>query len=394
MPSGRRGAGKGVAVLGIRRTCSTAVVAAACVAVLAPSAASAAGRPPVPPPARPAVGIEALSPYVPQTSCDATAKPGVVAFQDLVLRTYPSTGSSGIVNTCQAEGAVSEHSEGRAWDWRVSATNSSDRAAADALLDWLLASDAQGHRAAMARRLGIMYMIFDSHIWGAYANDEGWRRYTGSNPHTDHVHFSFSWAGAWDRTSYWTGRAAADDYGPCPVTAWAPAPAYAGFNPTPCAPPPPLVLGRYPGSYVQVGSNGSDVAAVQRAVGVAVDGRYGPLTRAAVVAFQQVRHLEVDGQVGPVTWGFLGGSAASVAPPPPAAVPAPAPPRGGALGGYPGAYVQIGSAGPAVAAVQRALGLPADGVFGPFTRAGVAAFQQTRHLEVDGQVGPITWQLL
>jgi peptidoglycan hydrolase-like protein with peptidoglycan-binding domain len=49
-----------------------------------------------------------------------------------------------------------------------------------------------------------------------------------------------------------------------------------------------------------------------------------------------------------------------------------------------------GDRGAAVAAVQRALGIPADGVFGPQTRRAVKAFQARRGLEVDGIVGPIT----
>src|SRR5215210_3573030 len=49
-----------------------------------------------------------------------------------------------------------------------------------------------------------------------------------------------------------------------------------------------------------------------------------------------------------------------------------------------------GDRGPAVASVQRALGIPADGIFGRQTRRAVRAFQARNGLEVDGVVGPIT----
>jgi cell wall-associated NlpC family hydrolase len=45
---------------------------------------------------------------------------------------------------------------------------------------------------------------------------------------------------------------------------------------------------------------------VQRAVGVAIDGVFGPQTRGAVVAFQRSHGLTADGVVGPQTLAALG----------------------------------------------------------------------------------------
>ena len=57
-------------------------------------------------------------------------------------------------------------------------------------------------------------------------------------------------------------------------------------------------------------------------------------------------------------------------------------------GGLP---LQLGSEGELVAHVQRALGVTADGVFGPQTDAAVRAYQARAGLQVDGVVGLATW---
>jgi peptidoglycan hydrolase-like protein with peptidoglycan-binding domain len=113
---------------------------------------------------------------------------------------------------------------------------------------------------------------------------------------------------------------------------------------------------------------------------VAVDGIFGPLTEAAVRAFQQERGFAVDGIVGPITW------------------------RGLII------QVRQGSRGDAVRAVQEEFqfrnlsgdpskGLQIDGIFGPKTDSAVRSFQQAvsqdvPSVAVDGIVGPMTWQAL
>jgi Putative peptidoglycan binding domain/D-alanyl-D-alanine carboxypeptidase len=53
-----------------------------------------------------------------------------------------------------------------------------------------------------------------------------------------------------------------------------------------------------------------------------------------------------------------------------------------------------GDRGPAVADLQRMLGIPADGIFGNQTTQAVMAYQQSRGLTPDGVVGLQTWTAL
>src|ERR1700745_1840991 len=108
----------------------------------------------------------------------------------------------------------------------------------------------------------------------------------------------------------------------------------------------------------QEGSKGEDVKTVQYLVTAhghptGVDVFFGPLTKAAVQAFQSSRGLGADGEVGPQTWPQLI------------------------------IQVQQGSNGDAVRAVQSQIHsrgdganqVAVDGVFGPVTAAAVRAFQ-------------------
>jgi len=111
----------------------------------------------------------------------------------------------------------------------------------------------------------------------------------------------------------------------------------------------------------------------------AIDGRFGPQTKAAVEEFQGDEGIAVDGVVGPVTWGKLGGDR-------------PEPPT-----------LSEGSRGPVVEKLQttfNGLGgdfgfngppLAVDGIDGPKTTAAVRAAQGHEGLTVDGIVGLQTW---
>ena len=161
-------------------------------------------------PTKPIVGlldsaaIEGYARYEGQSTCDPTAKPGTLALRNLLLARYPSTGSSGISRACDI-GGRSEHKEGRAFDWRANVTNATQKAAVDDFVAALFATDSYGHQHALARRMGVMYVIWNRQMWSAYSAGAGWRPYNGSSPHTDHVHISLSWAGARAQTSFWSG---------------------------------------------------------------------------------------------------------------------------------------------------------------------------------------------
>ena len=192
----------------LRKTISLAVVAAAITASMAGPASAG-----MPHPTGFGPGIEGYSGYEGQSKCDPNAKPGVLAFQRMVLTAYPWTGYGGIARACSV-GGQSEHKEGRAWDWGVNVGVTSQRAAAESLIDWLTAEDRYGNESAMARRVGLMYMIWNRRIWFPWG---GWQTYCVQkargcvdpddggtrHPHTDHVHFSFTWDGAKKRTTFW-----------------------------------------------------------------------------------------------------------------------------------------------------------------------------------------------
>jgi len=145
--------------------------------------------------------IDPYAPYQGQTTCEPTPKPGVVDFQDILLLDYPGR-DLGISRDCSV-GGRSEHKEGRALDFAFNVNDPTQAAQANTVLDWLLATDAAGNPHAFMRRFGIMYIIWNRRIFRASNPGAGWQPYSGTSPHTDHIHFSFAWNGARKQTSWW-----------------------------------------------------------------------------------------------------------------------------------------------------------------------------------------------
>ncbi len=393
----------------VQSPAATAASTTATTAYVAPVPAVPTGLP---------TALEELARYVPASSCDPHAKPGATALGDLLRATYPGS-SYGIDRTCGTDPLpTSEHYDGRAIDWFRSVRDPQQKADAQAVIAWLFAKDAAGNAYANARRLGVMYLIWNNRIWGSYRADEGWRAYSScaSHPeaaydttcHRDHIHFSLSWEGAMQRTSFWTAQVAGTDYGPCRAADLNWADPYRAERSSPCPSYPRVVaptgasaleksLTTYSGMVLSRGSAGPAVRAVQQAVGTGVDGAFGPDTVAAVKAWKVAHGLPDTGVVGADTWRALLAANAPATTTPEPTTPAATGTTTRAsspLTPYRHLVLRVGSRGPAVRALQRRLHVRVDGVFGRVTRRAVYRFKVRHHLAHDGVVGPRVWRAL
>ena len=306
--------------------------------------------------------LDVVAPYQKGTLCLKVNQPGAVAFAKLLNDTY-GTHTYGILRTCAAE-----HGEGRALDWMLDSTKPANLALGNALTRWLTAPDAQGRPGAMARRFGINYIIWNRQEWGSWAPQRGWFPYTGSVPHTDHIHFTFNWDGAYKRTSWWSGVAVTTPLtGPTSTPPPAPAPA-------------PLTASGYP--LLVQGATGADVSLAQRVIGVAADGKFGAATAAALGTWQSKHGVPASKKLDNPTWATMVYLKL---------VPA----RANPLSAYTGTTLQRGSSGSAVKALQKALGkLVVDGSYGPATEARVKAYQKSKGLPATGVVDRKLWAAL
>lgn len=132
----------------------------------------------------------------------------------------------------------------------------------------------------------IKYVISNRRIFSSTTAPWQWRKYTGSNPHSAHMHVSVkSTKSHYDGTADWDlGPTAAPD-------------AEASSEEDADSPARRPVLRR--------GDHGEDVQTVQRILGVDADGAFGPTTETAVKGFQRALGLHADGIVGPLTWEEL-----------------------------------------------------------------------------------------
>ena len=289
----------------------------------APTAQAATGVPATPAFAK---AIEPMAAYVGQTSCEPGYRAGTAALGRLLLRTYPDTSFQGAY-ACGTDGDQSEHYDGRAIDWMASARNIKQHLEANAFIQYLLATDKYGNRFAMARRMGVMYIIFNNRMWGAW--DGQWESYNNcaatpspsldSACHRNHVHISLGWSGALGRTSYWSATHKAyptQDYGVCAPTDLNWAADYKYIRLTPCPRHQTLVakpgssmsktwVTKYSGAVMFPGQTGQPVRAVQMAFDIPETGRFDALTIAKVNNLRKVYKLPANSIIDASVWRLL-----------------------------------------------------------------------------------------
>jgi hypothetical protein len=153
--------------------------------------------------------MEDYAGYQPQTKCRQTPKAGILLLADWL--TARGGGYGPISRSC-AGSSTSEHKESRAFDWLLDATDPADQALAAALLDEIFAPDDTGQTHALARRMGIMYIIWDDMMYASYDGFAAGRYLSSScrsrrtcSPtlrHRDHMHISLTRQGAKGATSW------------------------------------------------------------------------------------------------------------------------------------------------------------------------------------------------
>ena len=154
--------------------------------------------------------IDDYAAYEPQTKCAPTVKPAMEYLARWAVARFGGE-YGGISRACG--GSKSEHKEGRAFDWTMDADSARDRRGVQRFLKKIFRTDRQGNEHALARRMGIMYIIWDDQMYASYdrfaakpyrhSSCKTVARCSQTLRHRDHVHISLSRAGGAAETSWY-----------------------------------------------------------------------------------------------------------------------------------------------------------------------------------------------
>lgn len=160
--------------------------------------------------------VEDYASYQAPRTCAARVKPGTKELARWIDRKFTGGNPYASLRACPSSGPSSEHHEGRAIDWSMNATRAKDRREVKRFFERLFAEDRRGNEHALARRMGVMYVIWNDRIRSSYDHFEArdyrsssckkLRRCSPTLRHRDHVHISLSRKGAKGRTSWYARR--------------------------------------------------------------------------------------------------------------------------------------------------------------------------------------------
>jgi len=133
--------------------------------------------------------------------CSGGYAKGTVSLRSWLQSHFRNTASMGGY-ACRQNTAnpsqMSLHAEGRALDWMISAGSKENRRIVQRFINKVSAENFK-----LARAMGLQELIWNHRIWTSARHAEGWRAYTGPNPHTDHIHIGLNRDGASKQTSFW-----------------------------------------------------------------------------------------------------------------------------------------------------------------------------------------------
>jgi len=154
--------------------------------------------------------VDDYASYEPQKDCRKKPMKGTKQLGAWIDATFAGGDAAVYVRACNS-GGTSEHKDGRAIDWMMDAQKRADRLEVRRFLSMLFATDTDGEPHALARRMGVMYIIWNDHIYRGYGEFAKGDYRPCAKPsncsktarHRDHVHISLSKAGGRAATTWY-----------------------------------------------------------------------------------------------------------------------------------------------------------------------------------------------
>jgi len=155
--------------------------------------------------------VDDYASYQGENGCRDRPMKGTKQLAAWINKKFSGGTASASMRACSS--STSEHQDGRAIDWTMDAAKEADRNEVDRFLTKLFAEDADAEAHALARRMGIMYIIWNDHMYRAYGNPHfakdaydgcpGRKKCSKTLRHRDHVHISLSKPGGKAETTWY-----------------------------------------------------------------------------------------------------------------------------------------------------------------------------------------------